>query len=47
MFNKNSAMVIFWVGLVGVGTYKLEQVPKLSNLKEVVTQVIEGTAVEQ
>ncbi|WP_186439668.1 hypothetical protein [Kurthia sp. Dielmo] len=42
MFNKNSGLVKVWVGLVLAGTYELEQVPKLSNLKEVVTEVVTG-----
>ena len=40
MFNENSGLVKVWVTLVLAGTYTLEQVPNLSNLKEVVTQVI-------
>lgn len=44
MFNKNSGLVKVWVGLVLAGTYSLEQVPPLSNLKDVVTEVVNGTA---
>ncbi|WP_420768766.1 hypothetical protein ACNR9V_03300 [Parageobacillus thermoglucosidasius] len=40
MFNENSGLVKVWVSLVLAGTYTLDQVPNLSNLKEVVTQVI-------
>jgi hypothetical protein len=40
VFNENSGLVKIWVSLVLVGTYTLEQVPELSNLKTVVTQVI-------
>lgn len=40
MFNKNSGLVKVWVGLVLNGTFQLEQVPALSNLKEVVAEVI-------
>lgn len=43
MFNENSGLVLVWVDLVRTGTYTLEQVPQLSNLKEVVTQVINAT----
>ncbi|WP_190323394.1 hypothetical protein [Rummeliibacillus sp. TYF-LIM-RU47] len=43
-FTKDSALVKVWVGLVMAGTYQLEQVPPLSNLKTVVTEVINGTA---
>lgn len=44
MFNKNSGLVKVWVSLIMVGTYTLEQVPRLSNLKEVVTEVVNATA---
>lgn len=40
MFNENSGLVKIWVSLVLVGAYTLEQVPELSNLRTVVTQVI-------
>lgn len=40
MFNENSGLVKVWVSLVLNGTYTLDQVPELSNLKEVVTQVV-------
>lgn len=43
MFDENSGLVKVWVSLVIVGTYTAEQVPKLSNLKEVVAQVINST----
>lgn len=43
-FTKNSNLVKVWVGLVMTGTYELEQVPTLFNLKEVVTGVVNGTA---
>ncbi|SYX85885.1 hypothetical protein [Paenibacillus alvei] len=42
-FTKDSGLVKVWVGLVMVGTYKLEQVPKLFNLKDAVSEVINGT----
>lgn len=44
MFTKDSGLVKVWVGLVMAGTYTLEQVPNLSNLKTVVTEVVTGTA---
>lgn len=44
MFTKDSGLVKVWVSLVFIGTYKLEEVPNLSNLKQVVTEVINGTA---
>lgn len=40
VFNENSGFVKVWVSLVLAGTYTLDQVPNLSNLKDVVTQVI-------
>lgn len=40
IFTKDSGLVKVWVSLVLDGTYSLEEVPKLFNLKEVVTQVI-------
>ena len=43
MFTKNSGLVKVWVSLVLAGTYKLEQVPALFNLKDVVTDVVNGT----
>lgn len=45
IFTRNSGLVRVWVGLVLNGTYTLEQVPALYNLKEVVTEVINGTVV--
>lgn len=45
MFNENSGLVKIWVDAVKRGDYKLEQVPQLSNLKEVVAEVLNGTAV--
>lgn len=42
-FTKDSALVKVWVRLVMAGTYQLEQVPPLSNLKVVVTEVVNGT----
>ncbi|MFJ7890102.1 hypothetical protein ACIQYL_18750 [Lysinibacillus xylanilyticus] len=40
MFNVLSGLVIVWVGLVKKGTYQLEQVPNISNLKEMVSDQI-------
>lgn len=44
MFNENSGLVKVWVSLVMAGTYSLENVPKLSNLKDMVTQVVNSVA---
>lgn len=40
VFTENSGLVKVWVSLILAGTYTLDQVPQLSNLKEVVTSVI-------
>ena len=40
MFNENSGLVKVWVSLILAETYKLEDVPNLSNLKQIVTQVV-------
>lgn len=40
MFNENSGLVKVWVSLVLAGVYTLDQVPQLSNLREVVRQVV-------
>lgn len=42
MFTEESAVVKSWVRLIKAGTYSLEDVPELSNLKEVVSGVLEG-----
>lgn len=42
-FTKDSGLVRVWVSLVLVGTYTLAQVPNLFNLKEVVTEIVNGT----
>ncbi|WP_412694335.1 hypothetical protein [Clostridium sp. AF29-8BH] len=42
MFDKNSQLVKIWVSLIISGTYKKEQVPKLSNLQEVVSEVVDS-----
>ncbi|GAA0389534.1 hypothetical protein [Paenibacillus motobuensis] len=44
-FDKNSGLVKVWVSLVMTGTYSLDQVPALYNLKTVVAEVVNGTAV--
>ena len=41
MFNENSQLVKTWVRLVKAGAYTREQVPDLSNLKEVVGIVLD------
>lgn len=41
MFNQNSGLVKIWVRNVDNGTVTREQVPKLSNLQEVVYAVLD------
>lgn len=41
MFNENSVVVQVWVKAVRIGTKMLEEVPNLSNLREVVIAIIE------
>ncbi|GIO32002.1 hypothetical protein J2TS6_31430 [Paenibacillus albilobatus] len=42
-FTRESGLVKVWVSLVMTGTYRIDQVPELYNLKEVVSEVINGT----
>ncbi len=42
MFNKDSGLVKTWVNLISQGAYTIEQVPNLSNLREMVTQTLKG-----
>ena len=42
MFNKDSGLVKTWVNLIKQRAYTIEQVPNLSNLREVVASVLEG-----
>lgn len=42
MFTKNSVIVKSWVALILAGTYTIDDVPNISNLKDVVTEIIEG-----
>lgn len=41
MFNENSSLVKVWVRLVNEGKYTREQVPKISNLQEMVYKVLD------
>lgn len=41
MFNENSVIVKTWGSLVVAGTYTRDQVPNLSNLREVVYTVLD------
>lgn len=40
MFNENSAIVKTWVRLVKNGTYTKDEVPRISNLYEVVNEIL-------
>ncbi|WP_163201597.1 hypothetical protein [Clostridium sporogenes] len=40
-FNKESGCVKVWITLIMNGTYKVEQVPNLLNLKECVGEVLQ------
>ncbi|MFL0365389.1 hypothetical protein ACH0BF_20485 [Pseudobacillus sp. 179-B 2D1 NHS] len=44
MFTINSALVAIWARNVENGNYEREQVPKLSNLQEMVYQVLDASA---
>nr|DAR51686.1 MAG TPA: hypothetical protein [Caudoviricetes sp.] len=39
-FTKESVLVKTWVSLVLAGTFELDQVPKLFNLKSVVSEIV-------
>lgn len=41
IFTKDSGLVRVWVNLIKNGYRKLEEVPNLYNLKEVVAEIIE------
>jgi hypothetical protein len=45
MFTKDSNLVKIWVSLVLAGVYTTEQVPKMMNLKECVTEVMNAMVV--
>lgn len=42
MFNENSILVQTWVRLVQDGPYTREQVPRLSNLRDVVYKILDA-----
>ena len=42
MFNENSGLAKTWANLVKQGLYTLDQVPNLSNLREIVQKMVEG-----
>ena len=44
MFTTQSGLVIVWVQLIHAGKYTEDKVPKLSNLQEIVHQVLSEEA---
>ena len=42
MFNKNSGLVQVWLRLIKNNNYTIDQVPNISNLKEIVIKILEG-----
>lgn len=40
MFTKDSALVKTWVSLVLSGVFTVDQVPKLFNLRDVVSEIV-------
>lgn len=42
IFTKDSGVVKVWVTLILSNTYKLEDVPELYNLRQVVSDVLNG-----
>lgn len=40
MFNEHSGLVQVWVRLIKQRTYTIDNVPNLSNLKEIVLRVL-------
>lgn len=40
MFNRNSGLVQVWVRLIKNGTYEISNIPNLSNLKQIVIEVL-------
>jgi len=41
MFNENSALVKLWVKNIREGKYTREQVPDISNLREIVFEILD------
>jgi len=42
MFNENSGLVQVWLRLIKNNNYTIDQVPNISNLKEIVIKILEG-----
>ena len=46
MFTTSSSLVRVWVGLIKAGTYTEDKIPALSNLRDMVHQVLNEGAQE-
>lgn len=40
MFNKNSGLVRTWINLIRNNTYTVDDIPNISNLREVVLEIL-------
>lgn len=40
MFDENSALVIIWVENIKNGKYTREQIPNISNLKDIILELL-------
>ena len=40
MFNKESGLVKVWVNLIHKGVYQMEDVPDISNLRDVIQEIL-------
>lgn len=45
-FDENSGLVKVWVNMVQNGTYTIDQVPAMFNLKEIVSGVLDALAAD-
>lgn len=41
MFNMNSGLVQVWIRLIKSGVYTIENIPNLSNLREIIIEILE------
>lgn len=47
MFDEDSQLVKTWVRLVSEGVYTREQIPSLSNLRDVVNKILDNKKNEE
>ena len=47
MFDEDSQLVKTWVRLVGDGVYTREQIPNLSNLRDVVGKILDRAKIRR